>query len=613
MNIEYAVIAAYLLVLVAIGFTFRAFNKDVSDYFRNGCKGTWWLVGASAFMSSFSAVTFTAMAGAAFESGLGVTIIFLGNALGFAVTAIWLAPWFRQLRAITAPEVIRRRFNPATQQFYAWVTMVLGVCYAALWLYGLAIFASAVFDFDGVVELLGRASIPIETELQAVIVCVGIVVLLYSVFGGSWAVMATDFLQFLILMPLTVLVAYVSLRAVGGFGGLVEQVEAQGLTRDFRFINEPGVFKENKYTLWFAVATIVYKSFNMMGINAAPRFFAVKDGAAARKAAWVGCAMMLLGTLVWFIPPMVARVLYAPEVMAMAEAGVEKPAEASYAFISMMLLPAGMTGLMAVAMFAATMSSMDSGLNRNSAIFVRDVLPIFCRVAGRDVPGERAQYRWGQAFSFLFGCVIITMALYFAQTGGKGVFENMLDVGALLALPMAVPMLLALFIRRVPSWAAIAALIGAMIPSVVAFLAGQDRIALEPFNYQQKVFWIVGVGAGVFLLTMPFWNTVSVAYAKKVDDFFEIMHRPVDFAAEVGPGNDVSQLRIMGFFAALVGAGVCLLTLIPQERFAQRFEVLFVGGFVVLAGLGLWWAGRVKEDSEETPPADSVVVEPPVA
>ncbi|MDA0710093.1 MAG: hypothetical protein O3B73_07785 [bacterium] len=55
---EYLVVGCYLAALVDVGIVFRTFNENVSDYFRNGCKGTWWLVGSSAFMTAFSAWTF---------------------------------------------------------------------------------------------------------------------------------------------------------------------------------------------------------------------------------------------------------------------------------------------------------------------------------------------------------------------------------------------------------------------------------------------------------------------------------------------------------------------------------------------------------------------------
>lgn len=642
MTIEYAVIAGYLFVLIAIGFTFRAFNKDASDYFRNGCKGTWWLVGASAFMSSFSAVTFTAMAGAAFESGLGVTIIFLGNALGFFLVFLFLGPWYRQMRAITAPEVIRQRFGRTTQQFYAWFTMVLGILYAALWLTGLGVFASAVFDFEALV--FG----PFDSELQAVIVFVGLVVLIYSVFGGSWAVMATDFVQFLILIPLTVVVAVLALEQVGWIGGFFEQVKSQDLTEQFRFINDPAVrFADSpgkaatlKYGVAFAVATIMWKAMNNMSVMAAPKFFAVKDGREARGAALLACVMMALGTFVWFIPPMVARLLFADEVTAQA---VPKPEETAYAVAAMRLLPTGLTGLMVVAMFAATMSSMDSGLNRNAAIFTRDILPPLWRWTGRKEPGPHMTLRMGQLFTLIFGLMIISMALFFAggdaaETGKaqKGIFEHMLNVGALLGAPMAIPMLLALFVRRVPWWAAIATMLVTLLPSSLAFFSGKaEDIAwieglaghlsglresltgligaawagkltlLDSWNYQDKIFANSAVGVATFFATMPLWPKQSEAYKAQVGQFFKQMHTPVDFEKEIGEENDNSQLKIMGAFSIAVGGAICLLAFIPQDRWVDHLAAVGVGGFVALAGAGLMWAGRTSkaESPSESPPS----------
>ena len=48
MRIEVVTIIVYLLLMLVIGVVVQRMNKDVSDYFRNGCRGQWWLVGASA-------------------------------------------------------------------------------------------------------------------------------------------------------------------------------------------------------------------------------------------------------------------------------------------------------------------------------------------------------------------------------------------------------------------------------------------------------------------------------------------------------------------------------------------------------------------------------------
>jgi len=578
---EYIVIGAYLVILVAVGFVFKRFNRNVSDYFRSGCKGTWWLVGSSAFMTSFSAVTFTAMAGAAFESGFGVTIIFLGNAIGFFLAFLFLGPWFRQLRCITAPEIIRLRYGATTQMFYAWITMVLGILYAGLWLQGLAIFTAAIFDFTGLTFWV------FDTEVKVVILMVGVVVLIYSVFGGSWAVMATDFLQFLVLMPLTLALAWLSLRAVGGVGGFFEMIHTRGLTQDFQFINEPGHFVANKYTIAFAIATITYKVVKAAALDAAPKYFSVKDGWAARKAALLASVMMLLGTAVWFIPPMVSRLLYEDSVMALGAQGISKPAEAAYAIAGINLLPLGMTGLMVVAMFSATMSSMDTGLNRNAAIFVRDVYPALAKWFRLPELNDRASFLLGQVFSFIFGVIIIYLAFYFSQSKDKGVFELMLNVGALLALPMGLPLLMALFVRPAPWWAAIFSVCSALVPSTIAFMSEGTP---GEWNYQTKIFVIVPVGLLSYAMTIPFWKYASNAYRKQVDDFFITMHTPIDFTKEVGRGNDMSQLKIMGAFSAVIGLCICTLVFLPNP-WSGRLVILFVGGTVAIIGGLLAWAG----------------------
>ena len=59
-NVEYLVVVGYLVLIVCVGVIFKKFSSNTDDYFKSGTKGSWWLVGSSAFMSAFSAWTFTA-------------------------------------------------------------------------------------------------------------------------------------------------------------------------------------------------------------------------------------------------------------------------------------------------------------------------------------------------------------------------------------------------------------------------------------------------------------------------------------------------------------------------------------------------------------------------
>ncbi|MDP6037443.1 MAG: hypothetical protein QGG64_02745 [Candidatus Latescibacteria bacterium] len=577
-SIEYVVIGCYLAALVGVGMVFRRFNENVSDYFRNGCKGTWWLVGSSAFMTAFSAWTFSGAAGAAYEAGWSVLVIYLANSVGFAINGLFLAKWFRQIRAITAPEVIRIRFGISTQQFYAWMSFVMQTLYSSLHLLGLAIFCSAVFGY----------------KIEQVIVVVGLVVLVYSLIGGSWAVTATDFLQTLILIPITILVGGLCLVKIGGVGALLAGIGNMGLSSDYSVFNAPDRFPMRAYTYAWAAAMLFKNVIGYNTLTSAQRYFLVKDGREAQKAAWLGFILMTLGAFVWFIPPMTARLLYHSEVMA---TNIPKAAEAAYAIASLHVLPAGMTGLMVVAMFAATMSSMDSGLNRNAAIFTNDIYPMACRLFGLKPLEGKGLLRLGQVFSAVFGIFIVSIATYMAGVEGRGVFEHMLNVGALLALPMAVPTLMGLFIRKSPSWAAIVTVCVTLVPSAIAFFS------VEPWSFQEKVFTNLAVGVSVYLLTMPFWKYATDDYRKQAQTFFDRMLTPVDFEKEVGVPNDLRQLKIIGNFAAVIGGLVCMLVFLPNP-FIGRLGILFVGGFVLSVGGLFVWIGRRDSAVEAAQAAD---------
>ena len=212
-----------------------------------------------------------------------------------------------------------------------------------------------------------------------------------------------------------------------------------------------------------------------------------------------------------------------------------------------------------------------------------------CRWLGKKPVEDRGLLRLGQFFSAIFGLVIVSIASYLAGTEGRGIFEHMLNVGALLALPMAVPTLMGLFVKRSPNWAAIFTVCITLIPSALAFFSS------EPWSFQEKVFTNSTVGTVAYLMTVPFWKFESPAYAAQARSFFERMKTPVDFEQEIGVPNDLSQLKIIGSFAAVIGFMICLLVFLPNPAIG-RLGILFVGGFVLIVGGSFVLAGRQGSD-----------------
>ena len=576
--IEYFVIAGYLLLTIVVGFFFKNFSSNTDDYFKGGSKGTWWLVGTSAFMGSFTAWTFTGAAGMAYEAGYSVMFLFLGSSLGYFMNFLFLAPWLRQMRVTTLPEAISLRFGEATRNFYALYEVPIRILYASMSLYSLGIFCSAVFNYN----------------INYVIIGCGIVVLFYSATGGRWAVMATDFLQGLILLPLTVIIAWICLDKMGGIGSLIQAIEQEGLTEEYSMINSAELFA-GAYT-WGWVSAIFVKQFLVYNsLNAAPRYFSVKDGREARKAALLACVLLLLGSVIWFLPPITARLLFHDQVMAL---DISKPAEASYAIASLSLLPAGLVGMIVVAILTATMSSMDTGLNTNVAILIKDIYPKLSRYFKWKPKQESELLQIGRLYTWFLGAMIILLALYFAQQDGVGIFEIMLDVGALLAVPIAIPLLWGLFFRQTPWWAGLLSIGFAFVPSCfVVFNIPLSYIGFSQefsdgftWTYQQKLFSVFGAGTFGFLLSMLFAPDKNSEHRMMVDSFFKLMKTPIDFEKEIGEGNDLRQLSAIGRFGAVVAGFIALLLLIPnpmEGRVAILVLALVIGGvsgLMIMAG-----------------------------
>ena len=600
-GVEYAVIGIYMLFLIGIGFAFRRMNKNVDDYFRNGCQGTWWLVGMSAFMATTGAGTFVAGAGVNYEAG------FTAYSYGFVAWLSWVllafvAHWFRQMRCITFPEVVEKRYGTGLQQFYAYSGIFMGLLGSGIQLWALCAFCSSVFGFP----------------LQTTIVIMGAIVVTYSVTGGSWAVMGTDFIQGVVMVPMLFLLAVLCWIKVGGFGGFADKMAELNLAREWALIKEPGVFPGNSYTAsWLlAMALLVVPAAFSMG--SVLRFVSVKDGRDAKKSQWFAVALCTLATLTWCIPAFVARLLYHDEVMA---TDLSKPAESAIAVISTKLLPDGMLGLMVVAIFAAGMSTLDTAVNRNAAVIVQDIYPVVCRIFGMKEGNARYKLVLGVIFSIFSGVLLVLLALYFASREGVGVFETMMRLVALLGTPMGAPLIMGMFLKRIPQWSGLFAIGCGFVISLLSYLVGLNvgtteepvyalasvatffadhdmatiaRILDGPWSFAQTVISIWTVSHLSFFLTMPFYKREKAAYKEKVSLFFRTMHTPVDFEKEIGEEKDLSQLKIIGAFTCTIGLFVTGLLWIPNPLWG-RVCILALALSVLGIGVLLLSVGRRYE------------------
>ncbi|MGJ8696364.1 MAG: sodium:solute symporter family protein [Verrucomicrobiaceae bacterium] len=565
---DYGVVAFYFIFMVGIGVLFRNYITNTSDYFRGGGQMVWWMAGSSAFMVQFSAWTFTGAASKAYEDGLLILVIFFGNAVGFLMNYLYFAGKFRQLRVITPVEAMRQRFGKASEQVFTWLQLPIGTLYAGIWLNGLGVFFSAVFGFD----------------IATTILVTGLVVLILSVTGGSWAVVASDFMQVLVLMPISLVAAFYALKEVGGAGALIERFPADRLFGG-----------ETNYPtlIWVWVIVIIVKQFaSTNNLMDASRYLCAKDTWHARRAALLASALFIIGPIVWFIPPMASAILY-PDIDAMFPQ-LKNGSEAAYVALCINTLPVGMLGLLLSGIFAATMSSMDSGLNRNAGIFVRN----FYLPRLRPKAGERELLIAGKVSTLIFGAAIIFSGIQFSNMKELALFDLMMQFGALVAIPMQVPLIWGIIVKRVPDWASWSSILVGLVTSFLVktyldaeWVNGFLGLGVE-FSGREAtdITLIMGVvinllvGSVFYLSTMMFYREPTDKVRKEeVETLFKNLHTPVESGEDGSEEMDSNQGDSLGMLSLIYGGFVALLALIPNPM-TGRIAFLFCGGVLILIG-----------------------------
>jgi SSS family transporter len=573
LDLNTTIVGIYFLFLIAIGWMFRTFTSNTSDYFRGGGNMLWWMVGATAFMTQFSAWTFTGAAGKAYNDGFAVAMIFLANAFGYFMNFAYFAPKFRQLRVVTVIEAIRMRFGSVNEQVFTWSSMPNSVVSAGVWLNALAIIASGIFGFD----------------MTMTIWVTGLVVLAMSVTGGSWAVIASDFMQMVIIMAVTITCAVV---AYFQGGGITEIINNFPVDQGGSFVAGNDLNYLSIFTIWAFFIFVKQFSINNNMLNSY-RYLAAKDSKNAKKAALLACVLMLGGVFIWFMPSWYIAGQGVDLAAAYPEAG-KKAGDFAYLYFVQQYMPAGMVGLLVAAMFAATMSSMDSGLNRNSGIFVKN---FYENIVRKHQASEKELVTVSKITSAIFGVLIILIAQFINSLKGLSLFDTMMYVGALIGFPMTIPAFLGFFIKKTPDWAGWGTLIvGGFVSYAVGFVLTADMVSstigLEELTTREWSDVKVAIGliahivltGGFFMLSTLFYKPLTGKRQADVDKFFENLATPLVSESAEQKQLDNKQRGMLGKLIAVAGVFVMAMALLSNPMWGR---LVFILCGAIVSGVGL--------------------------
>jgi len=485
---------------------------------------------------------------------------------------LYFAKRWRRARVITPVQFLETRYNGFLRQLFAWAGIPMKIFDDAL-----KIFATGVF-----------VSLAAGVNLQVAIVVCGVVMIAYTFFGGLWALVVTDYVQFLMKALAILLMLPLAIIAVDNPAGALAKLP-------------PGMLHPvNGPYGWIYIAGFV--ALMMVSYNAswslAQKYYSVRDEHEASKAAFCSAALNLVGAPLMIFPAVLARHIL-PDLVAQG-----RTADV-YVLLVMKLLPAGMVGIIMAAMFSATMAMVSADFNAIAGVLTTDVYQRLFRQSASD-SHLLSVGRWT---TFGLGAVTTLLSLWIAYGQQQSLFNMMVTVMGLFMAPTFLPLLAGLTVRRLSWPGALAGFLGGLATGAAMLML---KIWWAP---AQTIFGSVQNFEGVTLLantaatmlgmlvgTLLFPRTI--AEVERVDRFFDLLDEPI--RPEEAPKKQTSPAGpILGLSTISVGVLLWIAAAISNSSKARIID-LSVG--LILIAIGIVSRRDARNRASRLPQA--TVVEP---
>ncbi|VGO22755.1 Sodium/glucose cotransporter [Pontiella sulfatireligans] len=348
-TLNYAVLAVYLLGMIGVGLFFARKQENTEMFFLGGRKLPWLAVAMSMYASLTSAVTYLGLPGSAYSENISLIIVCIMSPIVAPFILLLFYPLYHRLQVTTSYEYIEQRFGPRARRGVAGLFVL-----ARLGWLGAVVYAPAM-----------AMAVVTGIPLWGCICMMGLLATAYTALGGIAAVVWTDAIQFVILIGGAVWVAVSLTNGVDGGAGAIIQLAGEtgrlhiadwkinlfamsgpvvAFSFFFQLMQDYGT---DQVTVQRLMATgSLKKTVKAVAFNACTDFFII--------------ALLLfigLGLFAFFQDATLPESITPDKMMP---------------FYIIHHLPAGVSGLLITAVFAAAMSSMDSGLNSIATVLIND-------------------------------------------------------------------------------------------------------------------------------------------------------------------------------------------------------------------------------------------------
>ena len=455
-NLDIIVLITYVLLVTGFGCLFYRRSSDVEGFMVAHRRLPGWVVGLSIFGTYLSSISFLALPGKAYASNWSAFVFSLSLPFAAWVATHCFIPLYRSTGDVSAYAYLERRFG--------------------LWarLYAMVFYLLTQLARMGTIFFLVALAMETLTgwDLPSIIIITGILVTLYTFVGGIEAVIWTDAIQSVILT----LGALVSLFTIiwilpGGVGQIIDIASAADKTSlgsfDLTFTGQG---------FWLVMLYGIFINLQNFGIDQSyvQRYQTARSLADARRSVWIGALTYIpVSALFLFL----GTALFAFYQLDPGSLPAEVTGDRVFPHFIVNELPAGLTGLVIAALFAAAMSSADTSMNSSASLLMNDV---YLRLL-KPQSSAASQIKFLRRMTLVLGILGTSTALLMISI--KGALDAWWSLAGIFSGGMLGLFLLGVLSRRAQSFeAATAVVIGVLVITWASLSPAQEAWWANPLH-----------------------------------------------------------------------------------------------------------------------------------
>jgi SSS family transporter len=249
-TLDWIILLGTLGFIVGYGAWKNRKNESITDYLKGGNSARWWTIGLSVMATQASAITFLSTPGQAFHDGMGFVQFYFGLPFAVIIICLFFIPLYHKLKVFTAYEFLEQRFDQRTRTLTAILFLVQRGLAAGITIYAPAIILSVVLGWP----------------LKPLTLLIGLIVIFYTVIGGTSAVNVTQKQQmFIIFFGMIIAFGYIikSFPEQIGFSKALAIAGKTGKLDVIDFSFDPN----NRYTFWSGITGGLFLALSYFGTD----------------------------------------------------------------------------------------------------------------------------------------------------------------------------------------------------------------------------------------------------------------------------------------------------------------------------------------------------------